>query len=123
MALGTKTCGARRENAKKRAVIAMARKLAVLLHRLWVGGECTNHCATATKRCVPWPRVNSSHKTWEARGRRSWRSSFLGDPGWKSLCEKLERQEERTGAKEAGREMVSKQSELDRRDQVTATGL
>jgi len=38
-ALGLKTCGARMENAKKRAVIAVARKLAVLLHRLWVGGE------------------------------------------------------------------------------------
>jgi len=30
-------CGAR--NAKKRAVVAVARKLAVLLHRLWVTGE------------------------------------------------------------------------------------
>jgi transposase len=27
------------KNTKKRAVIAVARKLAVLLHRLWVGGE------------------------------------------------------------------------------------
>ena len=27
------------KNAKKRAVVAVARKLAVLLHRLWVGGE------------------------------------------------------------------------------------
>src|SRR4029077_17233755 len=27
------------ENAKKRAVIAVARKLAILLHRLWVSGE------------------------------------------------------------------------------------
>ena len=27
------------KNAKKRAVIAVARKLAVLLHRLWVTGE------------------------------------------------------------------------------------
>ena len=26
-------------NAKKRAVVAVARKLAVLLHRLWVTGE------------------------------------------------------------------------------------
>ena len=26
-------------NAKKRAVVAVARKLAVLLHRLWVSGE------------------------------------------------------------------------------------
>jgi hypothetical protein len=28
-----------RKNAKKRAVVAVARKLAVLLHRLWVTGE------------------------------------------------------------------------------------
>ena len=27
------------KNGKKRAVIAVARKLAVLLHRLWVSGE------------------------------------------------------------------------------------
>jgi hypothetical protein len=27
------------KNGKKRAIIATARKLAVLLHRLWVGGE------------------------------------------------------------------------------------
>jgi transposase len=28
------------KNAKKRAVVAVARKLAVVLHRLWVSGEC-----------------------------------------------------------------------------------
>jgi transposase len=28
------------KNAKKRAVVAVARKLAVLLHRLWICGEC-----------------------------------------------------------------------------------
>ena len=28
-----------RKNAKKRALVAVARKLAVLLHRLWVTGE------------------------------------------------------------------------------------
>jgi hypothetical protein len=27
------------KNAKKRAVVAVARKLAVVLHRLWVSGE------------------------------------------------------------------------------------
>jgi transposase len=37
--MGTKAGGARRKNAKKRAVVAVARKLAVLLHRLWVSGE------------------------------------------------------------------------------------
>jgi transposase len=40
------------KNAKKRAVVAVARKLAVLLHRLWVSGEVyeplrNNHKAVA----------------------------------------------------------------------------
>ena len=30
---------ARRKNAKKRAIVAVAQKLAVLLHRMWVSGE------------------------------------------------------------------------------------
>jgi len=36
---GRKLCARGGKNAKKRAVVAVARKLAVLLHRLWVGGE------------------------------------------------------------------------------------
>ena len=36
---GTKLCSRGGKNARKRAVIAVARKLAVLLHRLWVTGE------------------------------------------------------------------------------------
>ena len=36
---GLKLAGRGRKNAKKRAVVAVARKLAVLLHRLWVNGE------------------------------------------------------------------------------------
>lgn len=36
---GERICGRGGKNAKKRAVIAVARKLAVLLHRLWVSGE------------------------------------------------------------------------------------
>jgi transposase len=36
---GLKLAGRGGKNAKKRAIIAVARKLAVLLHRLWVGGE------------------------------------------------------------------------------------
>jgi transposase len=31
--------GAVAKNARKRAVVAVARKLSVLLHRLWVSGE------------------------------------------------------------------------------------
>jgi transposase len=36
---GMKLCERGGKNAKKRAVVAVARKLAVLLHRLWVTGE------------------------------------------------------------------------------------
>lgn len=36
---GLKLCARGGKNAKKRAIVAVARKLAVLLHRLWVGGE------------------------------------------------------------------------------------
>lgn len=36
---GEKIAGNGGKNAKKRAVVAVARKLAVLLHRLWMNGE------------------------------------------------------------------------------------
>ena len=36
---GLKLAGRGGKNAKKRAVVAVARKLAILLHRLWVSGE------------------------------------------------------------------------------------
>ena len=36
---GLRLCERGGKNAKKRAVVAVARKLAVLLHRLWVSGE------------------------------------------------------------------------------------
>jgi transposase len=36
---GTQLAAKGKKNAKKRAVVAVARKLAVLLHRLWVSGE------------------------------------------------------------------------------------
>jgi len=35
-------------NVRKRAIVAVARKLAVLLHKLWVSGEgLWNHCRTS----------------------------------------------------------------------------
>ena len=37
------------KNAKKRAVVAVARKLAVLLHRLWVSGEAYEPLRNSTK--------------------------------------------------------------------------
>jgi transposase len=36
---GEKIASRGAKNSKKRAVVAVARKLAVLLHRLWVSGE------------------------------------------------------------------------------------
>jgi hypothetical protein len=36
---GMQLCERGGKNAKKRAIVAVARKLAVLLHRLWVSGE------------------------------------------------------------------------------------
>ncbi len=36
---GEKIAGRGGKNAKRRAVVAVARKLSVLLHRLWVTGE------------------------------------------------------------------------------------
>ena len=36
---GNKLCARGGKNARKRATVAVARKLAVLLHRLWISGE------------------------------------------------------------------------------------
>jgi transposase len=38
------------KNSKKRAVVAVARKLAVLLHRLWVSGEVYDPLYNAHRR-------------------------------------------------------------------------
>ena len=38
------------KNAKKRAAVAVARKLSVLLHRLWVGGEVYEALYNAHRR-------------------------------------------------------------------------
>src|SRR5260370_32252699 len=59
------------------------------------------------------------HKTGDARGRRSWRSSFLGDPGSKFLCGKLGKAG-RKKSKEKKSDGIQA-AELARRDQVTAT--
>ena len=41
------------KNGKKRAIIATARKLAVLLHRLWVSGEVYEPLHNSNRRAVP----------------------------------------------------------------------
>jgi transposase len=38
------------KNAKKRAIVAVARKLAVLLHHLWVSGEVYESLRNAGQR-------------------------------------------------------------------------
>lgn len=43
---GEKIAGRGGKNAKKRAVVAVARKLSVELHHLWVSGGSTNLCTT-----------------------------------------------------------------------------
>ena len=59
----------------------------------------------------------------DARGRGSWQSSFLGDPGAKFFCEKLRKSgRKKKRSKEEGKNREGIQTaELDRRDQVTAT--
>jgi transposase len=46
---GMRLAGRGGKAAKKRAVVAVARKLAVLLHRLWVTGETYEPLRHATK--------------------------------------------------------------------------
>jgi hypothetical protein len=53
------------KNAKKRAVVAVARKLAVLLHKLWVRGEVyeplrNNHKVVSTEHRVRWEEPSST---------------------------------------------------------------
>jgi hypothetical protein len=40
------------KNAKKRAMVAVARKLAVLLHKLWVTGEVYEACIRRDGKAV-----------------------------------------------------------------------
>jgi transposase len=49
---GQRICERGGKNAKKRAVIAVARKLAVLLHRLWVSGEVYEPLRNSQKKVV-----------------------------------------------------------------------
>jgi transposase len=47
---GEKIAGRGGKNAKKRAVVAVARKLSVLLHRLWVTAEVYEPLYNASRR-------------------------------------------------------------------------
>ena len=46
---GLELAGRGGKNAKKRAVVAVARKLATLLHRLWIAGEVYEPLRTPTR--------------------------------------------------------------------------
>src|SRR6266849_6532938 len=60
--LGRKLAERGGKNAKKRAVVAVARKLAVLLHRLWVNGGVYEPLRNGQSRCAPWPREFQSEQ-------------------------------------------------------------
>jgi transposase len=49
---GLRLCERGGKNAKKRAAVAIARKLAVLLHRLWVSGEVYEPLGYASSRAI-----------------------------------------------------------------------
>jgi len=49
---GLRLCERGGKNAKKRAAVAVARKLAVLLHRLWVSGEVYEPLGYAASRVI-----------------------------------------------------------------------
>jgi transposase len=49
---GLRLCERGGKNAKKRAAVAVARKLAVLLHRLWVSGEVYEPLGYACSRVI-----------------------------------------------------------------------
>ena len=49
---GMKLCQRGGKNAKKRAAVAVARKLAVLLHRLWASGEVYEPLGYGTRRTI-----------------------------------------------------------------------
>jgi transposase len=52
---GLRLCERGGKNAKKRAAVAVARKLAVLLHRLWVSGEAYEPLGYASSRAIVQP--------------------------------------------------------------------
>ena len=60
---GLKICERGGKNAKKRAAVAVARKLSVLLHRLWVSGEVYEPLYNAKRFVkVKQPRERGRHK-------------------------------------------------------------
>jgi hypothetical protein len=108
--MGAKACGARREKGQEASSGAVARKLAVLQHRLWVGGEVYEPLRNSHKamRAVAYseqlPTKQGRLGVDGVGDRRSWAilARNFSVKNW-------ERQEERNRSKKVGREMVSKQ--------------
>jgi hypothetical protein len=76
---GLKLAERRGKNAKKRAVIAVARKLAVLLHKLWVSGEVyeplrSNHKVVSAV-AWSWIRTTELNRRDQVTAPNSWPSS------------------------------------------------
>jgi hypothetical protein len=61
------------KNGKKRAIIATARKLAVLLHRLWVSGESLRTVAQQQAKSVAGRRIKSKSS---AKGKAKAKAEF-----------------------------------------------
>ena len=77
------------KNAKKRAVVAVARKLAVLLHSLWVTRErSTSHCATpSAPEAKRLRRRRGSTSNEEAQKlKRRWRSRHSAPRARRTPC-------------------------------------
>ena len=115
-----------------------------LLHKFWYARAFAFQVSDDDRECTMayWgAAMTYNHPFWDppsqadetaawtlARGRRSWRSSFVGDPGSKFLYGKLRKAgRKEKGAKKEGKRKKGKKrdgiqtAELDRRDQVTAT--
>ena len=63
---GLRLCERGGKNAKKRAAVAVARKLAVLLHRLWVSGEVyepLHNAMSAPIAAAAWPARGKGKET------------------------------------------------------------
>jgi hypothetical protein len=71
-------------NAKKRAVVAVARKLSVLLHKLWVSGEAyeplRNHRAVESAVASSWIGSVERNRRVQVTAAKSW-PNFQAEAG------------------------------------------
>jgi hypothetical protein len=82
---GQKIASRGAKNSKKRAVVAVARKLAVLLHRLWVSGELYDPLYNAHRRRERWEAAYTQRR-WRRDKRRGGEDTTTrrrGAPKWR----------------------------------------